>query len=52
MIAAGTAAAVSEASMAPRIRALGPFLIVLVGFSIVFLRLPGAGSISADAGAV
>jgi len=46
---AGTAAAVSEASMAPRTRTLGPFLI---GFSIVFLHSCGASSIGADAGAV
>jgi hypothetical protein len=48
-IMAGTAAAVSEASIAPRARTLGPFLI---DFDIVFLRSPGAGTISADAAAV
>jgi hypothetical protein len=42
-------AAVSEATMAPRTRTLGPFLI---DFSIVFLHSSGAGSISADAGAL
>ena len=46
---AGTAAAVSEASIAPRTRTLGPFLI---GFNIVFLRSSGAGTAGADAGAV